>query len=266
MVARSFSEPSAHLGMLVGGIVVNDEMNVELGRRLVVNDPQEGEKLLMAMTLAAFADHLAGGHIEGGEQRRGSVTHIVMGVAFDIAQSHRQRGLRTIERLYLALLIHTQHHRVVRRIEVKTGHITNLLDEERVAGQLKGVAQMRLDPEQGKPALHGALRHALGLRHQAHAQSAGVVGLVLQGAVDELRHLVIIIGARPSRAKLVMQSLNASLQEPAPPFAYRRGRDVQALGNGRIGQSLRTGQNDAGPLYQAVGHRGGWERAVICSR
>ena len=32
-----------------------------------VNDPQEGEKLLVAMTLGAFADHLAGGHVEGGE-------------------------------------------------------------------------------------------------------------------------------------------------------------------------------------------------------
>ena len=143
MVARSFGEPSAHLGMLVGRIVVHHEMKVELWWSLLVNEPQEGEKLLMAMTLAAFAEPLAGGHIQGGEQRRGPMTDGIMGIAFDVAQSHRQRGLRTIERLYLALLIDTQHHRVVRRIEVKTCDITNLLDEKGVAGQLEGVAQMR---------------------------------------------------------------------------------------------------------------------------
>ena len=81
--------------------------------------------------------------------------------------------------------------------------------------------------------------------------------LLLQGAVDEFRHLFIIVGAGPSRAKLVMQSLNAAFEKPPAPLAHRRGRDGQALGDGRIGQPLRTGQNDAGALDQTVGHRGG---------
>ena len=57
-------------------------MNVEFS---LVDDAQA--KLLMA--ILPFAD-LAGGHIEGGEQGRGPVTDVVMGIAFDIAQSHRQ--------------------------------------------------------------------------------------------------------------------------------------------------------------------------------
>ena len=115
----------------------------------------------------------------------------------------------------------------------------------------------KVTPEQGEPALHGALRHALGLGHQAYAPSAGVIGFFLQGAVDQLRYLLIIIGARASRAKLVMQSLYAAFDKSSPPFAHRRGRGVQAFGHCRIGQSLRTGQNDSGPLDQTVGHRGG---------
>ena len=109
MIARSFGQPSLDLGMLVGRIVVQDEMEVEFGRRLAVDEPQKGEKLLMAMTLGAFAEHFAGGHIESGEQGRGSVSDIVMGIAFDIAQSHRQCGLGAIERLDLALLIDTHN-------------------------------------------------------------------------------------------------------------------------------------------------------------
>ena len=73
MEAWSPGVPSAHLGMLVGLVVVHDELKVEFRWRFLVNDPQEGEKLLMAMALGALADHLGGGHIEGGEQgeRRG---------------------------------------------------------------------------------------------------------------------------------------------------------------------------------------------------
>ena len=43
---RTASEPSSDLGMLMGGVVVGDEMNVELGRYIGLDVPQEGEKLL----------------------------------------------------------------------------------------------------------------------------------------------------------------------------------------------------------------------------
>ena len=79
-------------------------------------------------------------------------------------------------------------------------------------------------------------------------------GLFLQGAVDQFRHLLVTIGARPSGPKLVMQSLNASLEEPAPPLAHRRQRDIQPLSDTCIGQALRTGQDDASPLDQTVRH------------
>ena len=66
--------------MLVGRIVVHDEMDVAFGRRLAVNGSQDSETFPMAMTLGPFADPLAGRHIEGGEQGRGSVSNIVMGL------------------------------------------------------------------------------------------------------------------------------------------------------------------------------------------
>ncbi len=59
--------------------------------------------------MAAFSDHLAGGRIQGGEQHRGSVPDAVMGAAFDVAQSQRQRGPIAIECLDPALLVDTQH-------------------------------------------------------------------------------------------------------------------------------------------------------------
>ena len=40
-------EPGAHLGMLVRGVVVDDQMQVELGRGLAVDLVEEADELLM---------------------------------------------------------------------------------------------------------------------------------------------------------------------------------------------------------------------------
>ena len=44
-------EPSAHLGMLVDGIVVEDDVNGLVRRRLGVDGVEEADELLMAMAL-----------------------------------------------------------------------------------------------------------------------------------------------------------------------------------------------------------------------
>ena len=55
--------------MLVGGIVVEHEVEIEFRRGVAVDGSQEAQKLLMAVALHALPDHRAGGDIEGGEQR-----------------------------------------------------------------------------------------------------------------------------------------------------------------------------------------------------
>ena len=60
--------------MLVGGVVVDDEMDVEVRGYAGVDMPQEGEELLVPAL--ALRQHLAGGDIQGGEQGRGAVADI----------------------------------------------------------------------------------------------------------------------------------------------------------------------------------------------
>jgi hypothetical protein len=52
--------------------------------------------------------------------------------------------LVVIERLYLGFLVHTQHHRPLRRIEVETNDIGDFLLEQRVVRHLEPARQMRL--------------------------------------------------------------------------------------------------------------------------
>ena len=66
--AGMLGQPSFDCGMLVGGVVVSDQVQVEAVGRAAVDEPQEFEPFLVTMALHAFADHFAGGDIEGGER------------------------------------------------------------------------------------------------------------------------------------------------------------------------------------------------------
>jgi hypothetical protein len=65
--ARSGRKPGPHFRMLVGRVVVHDEMNVEFGRDRGVDMLQEVQELLVAMTLSALRDHLTVGDVESRE-------------------------------------------------------------------------------------------------------------------------------------------------------------------------------------------------------
>src|SRR5260370_6600127 len=66
---RTACEPSSDLRMLVGGVVVDDEMDVELGWHVGLDVTREGEEFLMAMAGFALGDDRAVKHVESGEQR-----------------------------------------------------------------------------------------------------------------------------------------------------------------------------------------------------
>ena len=61
-------EPGPDLGVLVGRVVVDDQMQIEQFRGVAVDGAQKAQKLLMAMAAHAFADHLAGGDAERGDR------------------------------------------------------------------------------------------------------------------------------------------------------------------------------------------------------
>src|ERR1700677_98415 len=53
VVARTARQPGSHPGMLVGGVVVRDQMDLEVGRDVAVEVLEKAQKLLMPM--ARFA-------------------------------------------------------------------------------------------------------------------------------------------------------------------------------------------------------------------
>ena len=144
---------------------------------------------------------------------------IIVSVALDIVEPHGQGPLGAVECLDLGLFVHAQHHRMVGWIQIQSHDVSNFLDEEGIVGQLEGLRQVGLDAEQGELALHRALGDAFGLSHQPDAPVLGVLGRILQGAVDQTRDLFVVVAAGTARAQFIVQALNAEFQEASAPLA-----------------------------------------------
>ena len=78
--ARMPVEPGADLGVLVGGVVVEDRRgrSCRPGPRASIG-VEEADELLMPVALHAAADDRAVQHVEGGEQGRRAVALVVVG-------------------------------------------------------------------------------------------------------------------------------------------------------------------------------------------
>ena len=73
----------------MGGIVVDDQMDVQVFRHVLVNMAKELEKFLVAMSALTLVKNLASGHFKCGEQSGGPISLVIMGPSFHIAQIER---------------------------------------------------------------------------------------------------------------------------------------------------------------------------------
>ena len=64
------AEPGAGFGMLVRGVIVDDQVHLAPGRGFAVDLVEKADELLMPVAAHALADDLAVEHVERGEQGR----------------------------------------------------------------------------------------------------------------------------------------------------------------------------------------------------
>ena len=82
--------------MLVGGVVVHDQMQLLVG--VAAGEvAEEDQELLVPVPWSCKAGDLAGGDLERGEQGGGAVPHVVMGAFLGLPGLHRQRLLGPVQ-------------------------------------------------------------------------------------------------------------------------------------------------------------------------
>src|SRR6202008_4477684 len=90
-------KPSGDRGMLMGGVIVGDDVDGEIARGLVIDGFEKGQPLLMAMTRGETGDQLALEIIERGKQGQGAMSHVIVGLGANVADPQRQTRLRALQ-------------------------------------------------------------------------------------------------------------------------------------------------------------------------
>ena len=135
----------------------------------------------------------------------------------------RQAGLRTVERLDLALFVDREHQRLVRRIEVEADDILHLLDEPLVVRQLESLHTVRLEFVRLPDALHAGVAEV-----SWRAPSCGCSSGCLPPASRAGSYARPARSSRRSAAACVPVAC-ASRRSPARPSARKRSCQRQTV-------------------------------------
>ena len=112
---------------------------------------------------------------------------------------------------------------------------------------------MGLQGEGLQPAVRRALGDPRSSRQGASCPlSADISGFDLQGPVDHLGPLVILIGAGPPRSEFVVQTLQTKIPVTLAPLGHGHAREAHPFGNGRIGFASTASQYDLRPLHDRM--------------
>jgi hypothetical protein len=105
--------------MLVGRVIIEDDVNDFPGGNLGFDGVEEADKPLMPVALHVAADDGAVEHVECGEQGRGAVPLVIVGHRSGPALIHGQARLGAVGRLDLAFLVKRQDDGVGGRIDIR---------------------------------------------------------------------------------------------------------------------------------------------------
>src|SRR5271166_5983759 len=103
--ARMALKPGTHPGVLVGRVIVEDDVDHLAGGDGGLDRIEKPDELLMAMALHAAPDDLAFEDVERGKQGRGAMPLVIVRHGRAAPFLHRQAGLGAVERLDLRFLI-----------------------------------------------------------------------------------------------------------------------------------------------------------------
>jgi hypothetical protein len=130
METGSFGKPVPDDGCLVGSIIVHDNVDREPRGYVGLDGAEKFPEFLRTVTPAQLPEEATGLQFQCGEQGGSAVPFIVVGTPFDLARASWQHGLSAIQCLNLALFVHADHHRMIRRVHVKAHNVAHLCDKQ----------------------------------------------------------------------------------------------------------------------------------------
>jgi hypothetical protein len=245
--ARMPAQPFDHLGVLVGGVVVEDGVDGLSSRDLAFDGVQEPDELLVPVALHAAADDLALQHVKGGEQGGCAMALVIVGHGSRASLLHGKAWLGSIQGLNLRLLIDAEDDGVCWRIDIEAHDVADLGGELGIVGQLEGADAVRRQAMGLPDALHRGQAHARHLGHQPTGPVCRLAGrFPKRQGHDPVGH-TLRQARRARRPGLVaQQAFDARLHEPRLPSPDRRLADAGRAHDRRRAQPVGRPQYNPG--------------------
>ena len=175
MEARVSQQPALDQRGLVGPVVVEDEMDLQFLRHVVVDRVEKLSKLDAAVASMMLGDDLAALDVERGEERRGAVTDVVVCSALDLSRSQRQDRLRAIQSLNLRLLVDAKDRSTIGGIQVEADDVPHFLDQQRISREFEALAAVRAQAKGAPNPRDAAAAESDPLSERAGAPMRGVL-------------------------------------------------------------------------------------------
>ena len=169
---------------------------------------------------------------------------VVVGLSLGHTDVHRQDGLRTLERLDLRLFIHRKYNRVLRRVDVETDDIADLLDELRVVRDLETSDNVRLEPKGLPDPANGRVTHARSLGHRTGAPVRATFRFRLESLDDDLLDVLVGELPRSSRTRFIQEPLEPPFDEAVAPLSDGLVRHAQLLRNCEVAGVILGARKD----------------------
>jgi hypothetical protein len=218
MKAWALAQPALNSGSFMSPVVVEDQMDLELWRKLRLDLVKELAKLKGTVAPMKLADDLAGLSVQGGEERSSAVALVVRSPAFRLSRPHGQSWLRAIQRLNLRLFVNAQYQRPIRRSQIKPNYISYFIDEQRIPRKFEALAAVR-----GQAKARHTRCTLLRLRPQA-AASERLLQCVAFFGVDSS----VMVNTRSTSASLIFRGVpgRGSSNKPSSPLFRKRVRHL----------------------------------------
>ena len=159
------------------------------------------------------------------------MTDIIVGHPFNVSKTQREHGLSSIKRLYLAFLVHTQHHSFIRGIEVKPHNISHFLNKERIGRELKVALPMRLKAKSPPDPMHSCTRQFSILGCCPDGPMCSILRFSLNGLANQHGNFFIRNRSWPAWTQFVMQARQSLLKIALTPMADALMAKTDSVGN-----------------------------------
>jgi len=206
MESRIPFEPGFNLFVLMGGVVVADDMDVLSLGNIAADQVEKANPFLVAMLFHAGANDFAAEGIHCGEQRGCAIALVIMGHCLAAALLERKPWLSSVQSLDLAFFIAGEDQRVLGRVEVKTDDVFELFLKPLVVGKFEAGHPMRLQTMHRPDASNSGCAYSRSFRHRGPAPVGASCRRVLDRHLHNARADRCCNGRDASRPGLIFEN------------------------------------------------------------